>query len=223
LKEKSDPKLGELIHELLLRKNIENPTIKSDISPELKIKQLETNFTNILSDLGLDLTNDSLSDTSLRVAKMFVNELFWGLDYTKFPKCTTVKNTIDYKSSFVMERNIAVRSTCEHHLVIIDGSASLAYKPYNKTIGLSKLNRIVEFFAKRPQIQERLTEQIAETLSYVTDSPDVAVFIDAVHYCVKARGIQDSQSSTITFATRGVFSDFNSSLRKEFLDFASLK
>lgn len=172
--------------------------------------------------LGLDVTDDSLEDTPNRVAKMYVNEIFWGLNYDKFPKCTTIENKMDYAHSFVLERNVNVQSNCEHHFVVIDGLATVAYIPKNKVLGLSKLNRIVEFFAKRPQVQERLTEQICETISFITESPDVAVYIDASHYCVKSRGIQDTGSSTVTLSTRGLFSEANSEVRREFLNIARI-
>jgi GTP cyclohydrolase I len=151
---------------------------------------------------------------------MFVKELFWGLDPEKFPKCTAIENKMDYRNSFVLEKEITVHSSCEHHLVTIDGFATVAYIPHNKVLGLSKLNRIVQYFAKRPQVQERLTEQIAETISFVAETPDVAVYVDAVHYCVKSRGIQDVSSSTITLASRGAFALPDSEVRREFLNIA---
>ena len=172
--------------------------------------------------LGLDLNDDSLEDTPKRVAKMYVNEIFWGLDYTKFPKCTAIENKMDYRNSFVCEKNVNVQSNCEHHFVVIDGVATVAYIPHAKVLGLSKLNRIVEFFAKRPQVQERLTEQICETISFIAETDDVAVYIDAQHYCVKSRGIQDTGSSTVTLSTRGKFSEADSEVRREFLNIARL-
>ena len=126
-------------------------------------------------------------------------------------------------NSFVLERNVNVQSNCEHHFVVIDGKATVAYIPKKTILGLSKLNRIVQFFSKRPQVQERLTEQIAETISYITQSPDVAVYIEGVHYCVKSRGIQDVTSSTMTLATRGAFAEVNSELRREFLNSARMR
>jgi GTP cyclohydrolase I len=167
--------------------------------------------------LGLDLTDDSLEETPKRVAKMFVKELFWGLDPDKFPKCTAVENKMDYRNSFVLEKSVTVHSSCEHHFVTIDGLATVAYIPHNKVLGLSKINRIVQYFSKRPQIQERLTEQVAETIALIAETPDVAVYIDAVHYCVKSRGIQDVNSSTVTCATRGRFAEPDSEVRREFL------
>jgi len=129
---------------------------------------------------------------------------------------------MDYKDSFVLERNVNVQSNCEHHFVVIDGFATVAYIPHGKVLGLSKLNRIVEFFAKRPQVQERLNEQICEAIAFITESPDVAVYIDASHYCVKSRGIQDTGSSTVTLSARGKFAEPNSDIRREFLNIARL-
>jgi len=220
---KSNAELGMAVHRHLVSKGIETPiTDMVSASSEAKIKEIVPHFTKIMEILGLDLTDDSLIDTPNRVAKMYVNEIFWGLDYSKFPKCTAIDNKMDYKDSFVLERNINVQSNCEHHFVVIDGLATVAYIPHKKVLGLSKLNRIVEFFAKRPQVQERLTEQICETISFITDSPDVAVYVDASHYCVKSRGIQDTGSSTVTLSTRGVFAEANSDIRREFLNIARL-
>jgi GTP cyclohydrolase I len=127
---------------------------------------------------------------------------------------------MDYHGSFVLEKGINVQSNCEHHFVVIDGRCAVAYIPGKTVLGLSKLNRIVEFFAKRPQVQERLTEQVRATIQYITGSPDVAVYMDAVHYCVKSRGVQDTNSHTITFSSGGVFQDFDSDIRREFLNLA---
>lgn len=220
---KSNSELGLAVHKHLISVGLETPiTDKVLIDSHDKVKAIAPLFTQIMDILGLDLSDDSLHDTPNRVAKMYVNEIFWGLDYTKFPKCTAIENKMNYKDSFVLERNINVQSNCEHHFVIIDGLATVAYIPHSKVLGLSKLNRIVEFFAKRPQVQERLTEQIAETISFITESPDVAVYIDASHFCVKSRGIQDTGSSTVTLATRGVFAEPNSEIRREFLNIARL-
>jgi GTP cyclohydrolase I len=170
--------------------------------------------------LGLDLTDDSLCDTPNRVAKMYVNEIFYGLDYSKFPKCTAIENKMKANGSFLLEKNINVQSNCEHHFVVIDGLATVAYLPKDVLLGISKLNRIVQFFAKRPQVQERLTEQIRATIQYVAETKDVAVYVDAKHWCVKSRGIQDQTSSTVTLSVGGVFAEDNSEIRKEFLNLA---
>ena len=215
---KSNAELGKRVRDHLISKGLETPlTDMVNETSESKVKAIEPHFHEIMKILGLDMSDDSLIDTPARVAKMYTNEIFWGLNYDKFPKCTAIKNKMDYRNSYVLERNINVQSNCEHHFVVIDGFATVAYIPHDRVLGLSKLNRIVEFFAKRPQVQERLTEQIAETISFISGSPDVAVYINAEHYCVKSRGIQDTGSETVTFTARGCFADLNSPLRGEFL------
>lgn len=220
---KSNSELGKQVHAHLVSKGLETPMTQNIGTDEKeKIQIISKCFAVIMDTLGLDLSDDSLSDTPNRVAKMYVNEIFWGLDYSKFPKCTTIENKMNYADSFVLERNINVQSNCEHHFVVIDGLATVAYIPNKKVLGLSKLNRIVEFFAKRPQVQERLTEQVAEAISFITETDDVAVYIDASHYCVKSRGIQDTGSSTVTLSCRGRFAELNSDIRREFLNIARL-
>jgi GTP cyclohydrolase I len=172
----------------------------------------------VMKTLGLDLSDDSLAETPKRVAKMYVNEIFWGLDYDAFPKCTTVENKMRY-NEMVVERNVSVQSNCEHHFVVIDGLATVAYVPKTRVLGLSKINRIVEYFSKRPQIQERLTEQIFYALQYILDTEDVAVMIDAQHYCVKSRGVEDTGSSTVTSKLGGGFKT-DAAARSEFLSIA---
>lgn len=223
-KDKQDSQLGFQVHQHLINVGLETPVVAECVAvpSQQKIEEIIPHVQSIMEILGLDLRDDSLCDTPRRVAKMYVNEMFSGLDYSAFPKCTAIENKMNYRSSFVLERNITVHSCCEHHLVTIDGFATVAYIPHEKVLGLSKLNRIVAFFAKRPQVQERLTEQIAETISFITGSPDVAVYIDAVHYCVAARGINDTNSSTVTLATRGVFAADDSEIRREFLNIARL-
>ena len=185
-----------------------------------KIELIEKAFTTIMRTLGLDLADDSLMETPNRVAKMYVNEIFWGLDYEAFPKCTTVDNKMNY-NEMVVERNVNVQSNCEHHFVVIDGLATVAYVPKQKVLGLSKINRIVEYFSKRPQIQERLTEQIYHTLQFILETEDVAVMIDAQHYCVKSRGVEDTGSSTVTVRLGGGFKT-DTSARNEFLSIARM-
>lgn len=223
--EKTDPVLGEQVRQHLLKVGLETPMVYDQVKlkSDKKIKNIAKHFTAIMEELGLDLADDSLIDTPNRVAKMYVREIFHGLDYDNFPKCTRIENKMGQNNSFVLERNVNVQSNCEHHFVIIDGKATVAYIPRTTILGLSKLNRIVQFFSKRPQVQERLTEQIAETISFITGSPDVAVYIEGVHYCVKSRGIQDTTSSTMTLATRGVFAEEKSELRREFLNSARMK
>ena len=146
---------------------------------------------------------------------MYVNEIFWGLDYEAFPKCTAVDNKMKY-DEMVIERNINVQSNCEHHFVVIDGLATVAYIPSEKVLGLSKLNRVVEYFAKRPQIQERLTEQVYYALQYILQTDNIAVVVDAQHYCVKSRGVEDTGSSTITTKLGGCFKN-DPQARAEFM------
>ena len=196
-KTKTDPELGLKIHEHLVKCGVETPVTDNGLTRTEKIDLIEKNFVEVMNTLGLDLKDDSLVDTPKRVAKMYVNEIFWGLDYEAFPKCTAVENKMEYES-MVIERNINVQSNCEHHFVVIDGVGTVAYIPNKKVLGLSKLNRVVEYFAKRPQIQERLTEQVFYALQYILDTDHIAVVIDAQHYCVKSRGVEDVGSSTIT-------------------------
>ena len=200
-KTKTDPELGLAVHTYLEEMGVQTPmnemALGYPMDRKTKIDVIENYFSQIMVALGLDLRDDSLTETPKRVAKMYVNEIFWGLDYEAFPKCTTVENKMEY-NEMVVERNINVQSNCEHHFVIIDGRATVAYVPKKKVLGLSKINRIVEYFSKRPQIQERLTEQIFHALCFILDTEDVAVLIDAQHYCVKSRGVEDVGSSTVT-------------------------
>ena len=217
-KQKVDPELGRKVHEHLVKVGVETPTTPNNYDRKEKIEQIETHFTHIMRILGLDLSDDSLVETPKRVAKMYVNEIFWGLDYEAFPKCTTVNNKMKY-NEMVVERNVSVQSNCEHHFVVIDGLATVAYVPKDRVLGLSKINRIVEYFSKRPQIQERLTEQIFHTLQYILDTEDVAVMIDAQHYCVKSRGVEDTGSSTVTSRLGGGFKS-DIAVRNEFYSIA---
>jgi GTP cyclohydrolase I len=220
-KTKTDPILGQQVHEHLVKMGVETPTIDTrNLDRKDKIDEIEKHFASIMHILGLDLTDDSLTETPKRVAKMYVNEIFWGLDYEAFPKCTTVDNKMNY-NEMVVERNVSVQSNCEHHFVIIDGLATVAYVPNQKVLGLSKINRIVEYFSKRPQIQERLTEQIFHTLCYILETDDVAVMIDAQHYCVKSRGVEDTGSSTVTVRLGGGFKS-DPAARNEFLSIARM-
>jgi GTP cyclohydrolase I len=219
-KTKTDPELGQQIHEHLVKMGVETPTADFPLERKEKIDVIEAHFTGIMRALGLDLNDDSLMDTPKRVAKMYVNEIFWGLDYDAFPKCTTVANKMKY-DEMVVERNVNVQSNCEHHFVIIDGLATVAYVPNEKVLGLSKINRIVEYFAKRPQIQERLTEQVFHALCYILETDNVAVMIDAQHYCVKSRGVEDTGSSTVTTKLGGGFKT-DAAARAEFLSIARM-
>ena len=217
-KQKIDPQLGLKVHEHLIKMGVETPTKPNNLDRKEKIAIIEGHFKKIMETLGLDLNDDSLEETPNRWAKMAVNEIFWGLDYEAFPKCTTVNNKMKY-NEMVVERNVSVQSNCEHHFVVIDGLATVAYVPKDRVLGLSKINRIVEYFSKRPQIQERLTEQIFHTLQYILDTEDVAVMIDAQHYCVKSRGVEDTGSSTVTSRLGGGFKS-DIAVRNEFYSIA---
>jgi len=220
-KTKTDPELGLEIHKHLVKCGVETPVLDNGISRTEKIDIIKDKFTDIMNVMGLDLSDDSLQDTPNRVAKMYINEIFWGLDYEAFPKCTAVENKMEYES-MVVERNINVQSNCEHHFVVIDGVGTVAYIPNKKVLGLSKLNRVVEYFAKRPQIQERLTEQVFYALQYILDTDHIAVVIDAQHYCVKSRGVEDVGSSTITSKLGGGFKK-DKALRAEFMNLIARK
>lgn len=214
-KTKTDPVLGQKVHEYLVSVGVETPVIDNGLSRKEKIDKIEGNFEKIVTTLGLDLKDDSLMDTPKRVAKMYVNEIFWGLDYDAFPKVTVVDNKMKY-NEMVVEKGISVQSYCEHHFVNIDGLATVAYIPNNKVLGLSKMNRVVEYFSRRPQIQERLTEQIYHALSFILETDNVALTIDAKHFCVKSRGVEDTECSTITSRLGGNFKA-HPEVRAEFL------
>lgn len=191
------------------------PHRDSKLSNDKKIAIIAKNFTEIMETLGLDLDNDSLKETPVRIAKMYVNETFAGLNSESFPKMTVIDNQMEY-DQMVLIQDIQVLSVCEHHFQTIDGFATVAYIPNKKVIGLSKINRIVQFFSRRPQVQERLTKQIADCLEYVLGTDHVAVHINAKHYCVIARGVQDGNSSTATSDLRGHFKT-KQETRSEFL------
>ena len=213
---KNNPELGRLVNKYLDDKGINTPVtelVKED--REVKLAKVAELTKEMLQVLGLDLTDDSLEETPMRVAKMYVDEIFSGLRYDTFPKCTTVENKFCHGDEFVLEKNITLYSDCEHHLRPIIGQAHIAYIPGEKVLGLSKLNRITQYFAQRPQVQERLTQQIAESIAYITDSQDVMVVVEAAHTCVSQRGIKDTQSSTVTACCLGQFGEHHSELRKE--------
>jgi GTP cyclohydrolase I len=195
--------------------------IDNGLSDGEKILKLTELFTEVLETLGMDLTNDSLRDSPGRIARMYVYEIFRGLNIDNFPKITAIENEMSYDQMLVV-RDISVISTCEHHFVTIDGLATIAYIPKDKVIGLSKINRIADFFARRPQVQERLTKQIADCLEDVLGTEDVAVHINAKHYCVISRGIEDHSSTTITSDLRGAFKE-DSRTRSEFLLHCAIK
>lgn len=186
------------------------------LDDDLKIELIEEKFRDIMNILGLDLNDDSLSGTPHRVAKMYVKEIFSGLNPDNRPKIALFENKYKY-SEMLVEKNITFYSNCEHHFVPIVGKAHVAYISNGKVIGLSKLNRIVQYFAKRPQVQERLTIQIANEIKQVMQTDDVAVLIDAHHLCVSSRGVQDINSSTVTTSFSGKF--LNEQTKNEFLNY----
>lgn len=191
-----------------------------DISNEQKIELIQNKFNDIMDILGLDLNDESLKGTPKRVAKMFVNEIFQGLDPDNKPEVTLFPNNYRY-GQMLVERNITLHSYCEHHFVPILGKAHVSYISSGKVIGLSKINRIVKYFSKRPQVQERLTEQIAQELKRVLQTEDVAVIIDAEHMCVATRGVEDTGSSTVTAHYSGKFEE--TSFRTELFNHLSDK
>ena len=206
---------AQLVRQALLEKGLETPMIPNGLTRDEKYDRIKAAMTDVVTTLGLDLRDDSLMETPHRIAKMYVDEIFGGLNYANFPKISVIKNKMNVEEMVKVD-DISVVSTCEHHFVTIDGASRVAYIPGNKIIGLSKINRIVRFFAQRPQVQERLTQQVLVALQTLLETDDVAVSIDATHYCVKARGVMDSNSSTRTTALGGVFKN-DPAARTEFL------
>ncbi|UFH35406.1 GTP cyclohydrolase I FolE [Flavobacterium acetivorans] len=200
----------------------QNPLRKDafDLSDDEKIESIKKDVKNILLTLGMDLTDDSMKGTPNRVAKMFVKEIFGGLNPDRKPKASTFDNNYKY-GEMLVEKNIIVYSTCEHHLLPIIGRAHVAYISNGTVIGLSKMNRIVEYYSKRPQVQERLTMQIVQELQNALGTEDVACVIDAKHLCVNSRGISDIESSTVTSEFGGKFKEAQA--RREFLDYIKLE
>ncbi len=191
------------------------------LSEEEKIEKIQEHVAAILDILGMDLTDDSLKGTPKRVAKAYVKEIFGGLNPEKRPSTSTFENKYEY-GEMLVEKNITLYSTCEHHLLPIIGKAHIAYISNGKVVGLSKMNRIVDYYAKRPQVQERLTLQVIEELQHILKTENVACIIDAKHLCVNSRGIRDIASSTVTAEYGGVFKT-DETLRKEFLSYIQLE
>ena len=211
----------DLIGDNHIATSIETP-MRDDaflLSDEQKMVLIESKFRDIMDILGLDLNDDSLNGTPHRVAKMFVKEIFSGLNRENKPKISVFENKFNY-GEMLVEKNVNLNSTCEHHFLPIVGKAHVAYISSGQVIGLSKINRVVDYFARRPQVQERLTVQIANELKRILKTEDVAVVIDAKHLCVSSRGIQDEGSSTITAEYGGVFKD--QKRKEEFLKYLSL-
>lgn len=198
----------ELIGDNHIATSVDTP-LREDVfqkSDDQKIQSIKGHFKAIMEELGLDLNDDSLSGTPYRFAKMYVTELFYGLNPENKPKLSTFENKFGY-TNLIVERNINVDSACEHHFLPITGSASIGYIPKDKVIGLSKINRLVDYYAHRPQVQERLCLQILEDLQLTLGTKDLVVLLNAKHLCVSARGIKDKESSTTTIACGGCFQD----------------
>ena len=206
---------AQLVRQALIERGLETPLLENGLSRDEKYAIIRRAFGEITETLGLDLRDDSLAETPHRIAKMYVDEIFAGLDYSSFPKISVIENKMQVEEMVLVDE-IDLVSTCEHHFVTIDGSARVAYIPGNKIIGLSKINRIVRFFAQRPQVQERLTQQVLASLQTLLETDDVAVTIEATHFCVKSRGVMDTNSSTRTTALGGCFKS-DPATRHEFL------
>lgn len=216
-KAKTDPALGKQIQDHLKKLNMHTPSVIPALSGVEKVDLAEKLMTEVLRCVGFDLTDDSMKETPRRVAKLLVNEKFWGLYPENFPKIMTIENKMGY-NQMLLERDIPVMSCCEHHLEAIIGKATVAYIPKDKVIGLSKLNRVVEYFSRRPQVQERLTQQILNSLQFILNTENVACSITALHQCVQCRGISHIGCSTTTNCFGGVFLE-DASAREELLKF----
>lgn len=209
---KTDPILGARVESHLRKLGIHTPTLLNaheqltgmSQTDHDKVAEISKHFAYIMGILGLDLDDDSLRETPQRVAKMFVQETMWGLRPENFPRMMMIDNKMGY-NEMLIERDTSVMSLCEHHFVTIEGRCHIAYIPDKKVAGLSKFNRVVEYFSRRPQVQERLTAQIFETLKFLLETDNVAVIVDSNHYCVISRGVEDENSSTLTSAMGGVF------------------
>lgn len=220
---KKNPELGKQVEAHLEKVGLQTPWKDNGLTDEQKIAAIEALMTDVMNVIGLDLEDDSMVETPKRIAKLWVNDYFSGLKSENFPKCTAVENKMSAEDEFVCVKNINVTSVCEHHWLPFVGTnpgyagATVAYIPKDKVIGISKLPRIIQYLCKRPQIQERLTNQIMEVLKFVLETDDVAVYVDAVHTCMTTRGIADPGASTVTVAMDGKFKD-DGAIRKEFLD-----
>ena len=203
------------VREALIERGLETPMIENGLTRDDKYLRIKQSMRDVVTTLGLDLSDDSLTETPHRIAKMYVDEVFAGLDYSQFPKIAVIDNKMGV-DEMVKISDISLTSTCEHHFVTIDGVADVAYIPHQKIIGLSKINRIVRFFAQRPQVQERMTQQILVALQTLLETHNVAVCVNATHYCVKSRGVMDTSSQTQTTALGGVFKA-SATTRAEFL------
>ena len=216
---KTDRKLGYEVKRYLIKKGVETPIVDVKLGRDEKVDLIRANMKTIIEVLGLDTTDDSISGTAERVGKMYVDELCAGMDYERFPAVTRFDNKMGY-NQMVLQKDITFHSMCEHHFVNFHGLAQVGYIPNGKVVGLSKLNRIVNFFARRPQVQERLNEQVFYALEYILHTSDIAVLMQAEHLCVKSRGIHDQNSGMTTSKLGGGFYDI-SKLRNEFMVLAT--
>lgn len=223
-KTKTNNELGERLRDYLIAMDVETPMTSQavNIDSEETQRKIQALYGEIMELQGLDLNDDSLADTPKRVSKVLTQEKFYGLSYNNFPKCTTVINKTPEDSDLVILRDINLVSLCEHHYEPIIGKVQIAYIPKGDILGLSKFNRIVDFFARRPQIQERLTKQIFYALQFILNTDDIAVVIDAEHMCVKTRGVLDACSDTVTSKTGGAFREIGA-LRNEFFQAIDIK
>ncbi len=212
----------ELIGDNHISSNVDTPLLKNafEKSDEEKISKIQTHFSNIMEELGLDLSDDSLSGTPYRFAKMYVKELFYGLNPKNRPKLSTFENKYGY-NKMLIEQNINIDSSCEHHFLPIVGQAHIGYIPKKKVIGLSKINRLVDYYAHRPQVQERLCIQILKDLQETLETEDVIIVINAKHMCVSSRGIKDKSSFTTTIEFGGCFEELE--YRNSFFDSLKFK
>ena len=212
----------ELIGDNHISSNVDTPLLKNafEKSDEEKISKIQTHFSNIMEELGLDLSDDSLSGTPYRFAKMYVKELFYGLNPKNRPKLSTFENKYGY-NKMLIEQNINIDSSCEHHFLPIVGQAHIGYIPKKKVIGLSKINRLVDYYAHRPQVQERLCIQILKDLQETLETKDVIIVINAKHMCVSSRGIKDKSSFTTTIEFGGCFEELE--YRNSFFDSLKFK
>ena len=216
---KTDRKLGLEVAEHLVQHGVETPITETSLTDAEKIELIRDNIEIVVDVLGLDREDDSILGTADRVAKMYVSELCSGLSYTNFPKVSVFENKMGY-DQMIIQKDITFHSLCEHHLVNFNGMAQVAYIPNGHVIGLSKLNRIVNFFARRPQVQERMTEQIYHALEYILGTDNIAVLVQGEHLCVKSRGIGD-QASGMTTSKLGGYFFHKHSVRSEFMSLAT--
>lgn len=216
----TDPELGKAVEAELIRAGLETPrrNVYHGLNNDSKKQAIASAFLDVMKVMELDYTDDSLKDTPKRIAKMYVDEVMYGLNYDNFPKIMTFENSF-HDAGMVVEKNIRVNSMCSHHFVPTIGTATIGYIPKNKVIGLSKLNRVIDFFARRPQEQERFVMQVHAVIKFLLDTNDVAVYIDAKHYCVSWRGVKDEDSSFVTSKLSGAFLD-DSVVRSEFYNIA---